>query len=224
MTPNIAIMVVAENIGQAIVDRFVECVHLSQPHANIHVEILKSETPQGIFCKSKILNAGIKKLVKGNYDLIIQADIDVIVPPRLIEATYAVGSRPNTCFHCDHRRVDPHKLPKLPEKYATLDFDSLREVFPIEESAGCWNGMTPDNWWKSGGYNELMEGWGKEDNAFRRSVERNTRIRFVDDNSHVLFHINHPRRTPDHRARNKRIELTCEREGRWNFLEEKNTK
>lgn len=217
---DVGIMVVAQNIDRSIMDRFQECIHKSKPSCTYDIHFLSSNDSlqKKHFNKSVLLNKGIKKLHKLGYKVIIQSDIDLIVPPGIIDKSLEMGIEPKTCFYNRHYRIDPKHLPKLPEEYEKLDFDDLARRFPSENANGCWNAMTPDSWMSSGGYNEYMIEWGKEDDVFRSNAGKIFGISFINYNRFCLIHVNHPLRTKDMRKYNRAMDSKAQKEGKLNWL------
>lgn len=217
---DVGIMVVAQNIDKKIKNRFQECIIRSKPECtfNIHFLSASDEEVKGPFNKSKILNNGIKTLTKMNYKVIIQTDIDLIIPPGLIDKTLEIGIQPKTCFYNCHRRIDPKRLPKLPDEYDKMNWEKLFDKFIFENANGCWNGMTPESWLESGGYNEYMIEWGREDDVFRTNANRYGNIKFINYNKFCLIHVNHPPRTRDFRKYNNAMERKASLEGKKNWL------
>lgn len=217
---DVGIMVVAQNIPEDIKNRYQECIRRSNPTCTWEIHFLSSndDVQKKHFNKSRLLNKGIKKLATMNYKVIIQTDIDLIVPPGIIDKSLEMGSRSKTCFYNRHYRIDPQHLPKLPEDYDKLDFDALAKAFPSENANGCWNAMTPESWMSTGGYNEYMIEWGKEDDVFRTNAGRIGGIHFINYNRFCLIHVNHPHRTKDMRKYNRAMETRAINEGKKNWL------
>lgn len=203
MTADVAIFVVAVGISEKIKDRFAECIKLSAPSCSFDVLFYDEPRPPGyVFSKSRIMNRAIKELCKQPYKVVVQADVDIIVPPGLIDKTLELGIEPMRCFHNHHRRVQPAILPPLPASYHKMDWDHWFQKVVPENANGCWNGMTPETWMKSGGFNERMICWGTEDDAFRHTAGPRG-VRFLNYNKFCLIHVNHPPRMKDMRRHNK---------------------
>lgn len=214
MSAEVCLMAVAQEIPQNIKDRFVRCAELSDPKCDFDVVFLGEGEPLlELFNKSKFLNAGIKSLCKKDYKCIIQADIDLVIPPGIIDASLEYSKIPMTIFHNHHRRVDEAIVPKFPEQYYEADWEDLFSQFVPQNANGCWNSASPETWMKSGGWNERMTGWGREDDCFRRTAGK-FGITFVNHNKFTLLHINHPFRGDDRRAYNRQIERAYEKSAR----------
>jgi hypothetical protein len=216
---DVGIMVVAQNISNKIKTRFSECIRLSKPKCTYDIHFLSSNNPLQIktFNKSKLLNMGIKTLCKVDYKVIIQTDIDLIIPPDIIDKTLEIGSESGVCFYNNHRRINEIDLPKLPEEYDKLNWGRILTAFSSENANGCWNGMTPKSWLSSGGYNEYMIEWGREDDIFR-SNSHLMGIQYVNCDPFCLIHVNHEPRTKDMRKYNTKMEEKAKQEGKTNWL------
>lgn len=215
----VAIMAVAQNISNDIKRRFQECIIRSKPSVGFDVYLLgaKNNRTKGPFNKSKLLNKGIKKLVPHGYEVIIQADIDLVVPPGLVDKTYEYAMTGKVCFYNCHRRIDPEHLPRLPEDYDSMDWKKYMS-FDWEAANGCWNGIQARYWMDTGGYNEDMIEWGKEDDDWRRRAAKFGKVGFKNWNKFCLIHVNHPQRTKDMRKRNRQCEMRSLKKGKWNWL------
>lgn len=220
MSKKIAILTIAQNIPKEIIHRYQECVKKSKPSHKVDICFMGSKTPRKKnqpFNKCKLLNRGIRKLHKLGYDFIIQSDIDLIVPPNLIDTTVKLSTERQSCFYNYHRRIDPKDLPKLPEDYNKINWKKYSKYEP-EGANGCWNGMSTEMWMSSGGYNENVIEWGKDDDIFRRTARIHFGIGFFNYNKFCIIHVNHPTRTKDMRKRNRQFELKNFKEGKINWL------
>jgi hypothetical protein len=217
----VAIMAVAQNIDLEVIYRFQECIHKSDPSVTYDIHLLGANKKRGKnenFNKSMMLNKGIKKLVPMRYDVIVQCDIDLIIPPNVIDYTYEVAMKERVCCHCNHRRTDPEILPKLPEEYEKVNWDKLLKL-KMEAANGCWNGIQSQYWYDTGGFNEEMIEWGREDDEWRRRSARVGKLPFNDTSKFPILHYNHPMRTKDMRKRNTQIENQCIKKGKTSWLD-----
>jgi len=217
---DVGIMVVAQNISEDIKTRYQECICRSKPSCTWEINYLTANDPdkKKPFSKSILLNRGIKALYRKKYKIIIQTDIDLVVPPGIIDKTLEIGRQPKVCFYNRHYRIDPEKLPKFPEEYDKADWNMIMKTFPWENANGCWNGMNPESWMASGGYNEYMIEWGREDDVFRTTAHSYGGIKFINYNKFCLIHINHKQRTKDMRKHNNAMKNKADREGIKNWL------
>lgn len=217
----VAIMVVAQGIPDHIKNRFSACVDLSAPSTPYDIHFLSESPKPGsnyVFSKSRIMNAGLKKLCAMDYSLVVQADVDIVVPPLLLDKTLELGSQPMTMFHNHHRRVWDHTLQwKFPQDYEQADWGYLFDTLAPENANGCWNGATPETWMASGGYNELQIQWGTEDDTFRHTAGHRG-VRFLNYNKFCLLHLNHPPRQADRRKHNKAMAALIQSQGGKDWL------
>lgn len=215
MTADVCVMTVAQGIPQKIKDRFKACAELSAPKASFDVVFLGEGVPlKGLFNKSKFLNSGVKDLSKKGYQCIVQVDVDLIIPPGIIDTALEHSQQPNLIFHNHHRRVREELVPKFPEQYHTVDWGKLFGSLVPENANGAWNSASPETWMKSGGWCELMVNWGREDDTFRYSSSH-FGCKFLNYNKFCLLHINHPFRGIDNRKYNKGIEADLRKDNAW---------
>jgi hypothetical protein len=220
---NVAIMAVGQFINSNIINRFCDCINKSKPSVSYDIHILKTTDPSqrpDFFNKSKILNQGIKTLCTEKYEVVIQTDIDLIVPPKIIDKSFEVARIENTCFHANHRRIDVDKIltfPTLPDKYNEMNWDSFLLYFP-EPSNGCWNAMRSSSWWNTGGYNENCVNWSREDDDLARRARKFGGIKFIMSNEYALIHVNHAQRNFANVVHNKFVIQDALSKGKINWL------
>lgn len=185
---NVCIIVAAQGIPKKTIQRFKESVFASNP-ARKPIIMIKSGKEKR-FYKTKILNRCLREAIP-KFKVIIQTDIDLIVPPGLINKTCAaLKQQPNNCYHHFLRYVDPSEIKG--KKYGQFPWNKWVNL-KAEFCSGCWNGMTSKMWKKSGGFNEQMFAWGAEDSEFyNRTVRKG--IHWIKKKSFPLVHINHPKR------------------------------
>jgi len=205
----VGIFVVAQNISDSTVDRFRGCLEQSKPTVSYDLHVLRTKDPeqQKQFNKSKLLNKGIKQLAKGQYEVLIQTDIDLIIPPEIVDHSYEVAQEERVCFHNDMRKAnidDISDFPNLPSEYDKIDWTQFKKV-PFIFASGCWNAMQYKYWWETGGWNEMMIEWGREDDDWRNRSKKHSGIVFKDSKKFELIHYNHPARTKDLRWRNDKM-------------------
>ena len=215
----LAIFAIAQNISEETKNRHSECIRLSDPETEYdlyHIE--DKDCKDKLFNKSKHLNRTIKELYN-QYEVMIQCDIDLIVPPGLVDKTFEIAMADRCCFYNYHTRVNPETLPPLPEGYDDIDWNSVYEENEQEKAAGCWNGMQGRYWIESCGFNEQMQGWGREDDDWRNRARRYGNIKFIDYNKFCLIHYNHPKRGSSYLRQNRNIEEKCIQKGIIDWLE-----
>lgn len=216
---DIAILVVADGIGDKVRQRFKQCLTASNSKSSFDVLIMgetKKRKDGELFNKCKLLNSGLKQLFKCNYEVIIQTDIDLICPPNLLDATLAsVKSKPKSCVHSAMCGLTEDELNKYKSynDYPFSKWNGYKKIY----ATGCWNGMNPEMWKLSGGFNEDMVDWGYEDRDWRyRSI--NNGIKWTDLYNYPLMHVNHKRRNRDVSVTNKKIATESSLKGKTNWL------
>ena len=186
----IAIVAVAQNIPEATTERFRTGV-LNSTKLPVSIVLARGpDTPH--FYKTRLLNAAMRDLCK-RFAVIIQTDIDVLVPPYLIDSANKLCSiRPDALHHHRLRYITEDEIPK---KCAYKDYpwkEWRRRKATL--CTGCWNAGTAETWLRSGGWNEDMYDWGAEDTEFFNRTKRNG-IRWTDNAHHALVHVAHLPRT-----------------------------
>ena len=187
----IGIIAVAEGIPLKVIDRFCAYIQQSKPSVGYTVKICMA-AKQGVFYKTRYLNEALKELIP-ICETIIQTDIDLIIPPGLIDEAYKrVNTEKGNCYHHVLRYIKPEVIAGL--EYNDFPFD---EWLKLERryNSGCFNCMTSETWQKSGGYHPDMCDWGNEDSWFRKKCQA-LGIRYTHNVDFPLVHINHPPRTP----------------------------
>lgn len=211
----VCLMTVAQGIPQEIKDRFRRCAELSDPRHDFDIVYLgEGHGMTGLFNKSKWLNKGLKALSDRGYQCIVQVDIDLIIPPGLIDTAVEYSKQTDLILHNHHRRVHREAVVKFPEEYHKADWQHYFHRFSPENANGAWNSASPATWMKSGGWCENMEGWGRDDDTFRYSASH-FGLKFHNLNTFCLLHINHPFRGIDNRKRNKAIESSMRENNSW---------
>lgn len=193
----ISILTCAINIPQNIINRF-----LSHSN-NINVKIITekdgdfttTDLTGKYFNKCKALNFGLSELIKQNYEVIIQTDIDMIFRHDLVQKTINHINN-NTHVFCYCRNSD----------YDNLSWDEYLKLPLRISGVGAWNVLTSDNWKKTGGYNEDLYGWGQEDDEMHDRINR-LKLQTYIIKSIPLVHINHSRRTKSRIEKNKKVRI-----------------
>jgi hypothetical protein len=206
---DVAIIVVAKGIDQYAIDRFKKCVAESKP--SIKYDILIGTSSDSVFYKTRILN----NLLRTNFDkynVIIQTDIDLIIPPKLIDITFSKTNKgTHTAYHHFLRYIEPIEINnKTYKEYPFRQWSKL----PAKFCSGCWNGMSCDSWKKTRGYNEDINSWGGDDEElFRRS--KRLGIQWIKSQELGLVHINHPPRQKNNSKQNMRFAELYSDETDW---------
>lgn len=184
----IALLVIAVGLDEDYIKRFEEYAKASESKYDFDIIIEKGQK-QEKFYKSRLLNKHLRDLVN-RYDFIIQTDIDLIIPPGLIERTVDKYLT-NTINHSVLRKLDEDSIEKFNyEKFPWEEWLTRKHIL----CSGCWNGADSKTWKRSGGFNEEMFDWGGEDTEFmyrsrRRGIKWN--VFYI----YPLVHIWHPQRT-----------------------------
>jgi hypothetical protein len=189
----IAIIVAAHNINKDIIDRFIWFAKNSESNLAFDIILGSHESSKETFRKTTILNDILRENL-ANYNIFIQTDIDMLIPPHLIQYTSHIASTDNLCFHCNYRYVEAEEADKWTSgPYFSIPWReiSLRKKF---SASGSWNGLNRTSWIKTHGFNESIYNLGGPDTEFyMRSVKLG--IRWLQDNNIPLSHINHKRRS-----------------------------
>jgi len=214
----VGILVVADGLGDDIRNRFKSAIRFSKPRVSYDIHIMggTERREKGVpFNKCKLLNQGLKTMFDIGYQVIIQADIDLITPPCLINKTYELAMQCECCVHASMRRLSTAEYDKYKE-YRLYPFKKWKKIKPIY-ATGCWNGLVMSKWGLTGGFNEDMIEWGYEDRDWR---ERSMRagIKWRDLHKFPLMHIDHSSRTQNVSLRNVNAGKLAKKEARQNWL------
>ena len=214
MAKDIGVLVVAHGIEQEVRERFETHLKRSNPQHSYELLIMGSVQRKGTFNKCKLLNKGLKKLLKNNHQAILQTDIDLIIPPKLIDKSFEVAISGRCCNHVCMRRINIDEIKgKDYDDYPWQKWKKYKRIY----ASGCWNMMKPNLFEEIGGWNEWMIGWGEEDAAFRR-IGMSKKIKWKDNYRSPLVHIDHPKRTTNQKKHNRDMEKKAKKEGKTNWL------
>jgi len=185
---DICIIAAAQGISPKIISRFRSTIKISG--SKYSYDVIVSGGADEKFYKTRIINQCLRSAIP-RYKVIIQTDIDLLVPRGLLDRTFeAVMKQPNNCFHHFLRYVEASEVKgKKYKDFAWHQWLNYSSTF----CSGCWNGMCSQTWEKTGGFNEEMYAWGSEDTEFYNRARRKG-IRWINDRSFALVHVNHPRR------------------------------
>jgi hypothetical protein len=140
------------------------------------------EQGRPVFNISKAYNAGIHYF-RDRAQYIACADIDLLFPPGFLD--YSVRKARIKPFIGRVRFIDPGDV--HPRKW------DYWKTFGARPGTGAWNVMTYDHYWRVGGFNEEMFGWGGIDTDFK---QRKNDVFGNDgcwyDAEYPLVHVNHP--------------------------------
>jgi predicted glycosyltransferase involved in capsule biosynthesis len=190
---DIGIIVISYNISNDTISKFIKNMNISMSYSNLNYEILIIDNKydvltEGIFNKSKALNIGIKKLLN-IAKVILITDIDIIAEIGLVDLTYKKSIQTNSPVFALAKFVD-----------SNITYDNISNYYAASYTytgLGAWNAMIPDMWYKTGGFNEDLYGWGFDDNEFHyRLCKKNIDKVIIMTKFH--FHIDH---SPDRQYR-----------------------
>jgi len=151
----------------------------------------------GQFSRSKALNSGIKYLMN-SCEVIICTDIDMIIPPELIDYSYHKAKQTNNNIFSMARFIDNQKK---------FNWDLIWNIPASQSGLGGWNAMTIQSWIKLGGWNEELVEWGYEDHELHSRIKSKS-IGNITCKSYPLVHINHPVRNQSQTSsQNKNIKI-----------------
>lgn len=206
----VGIIAVAEGIDDKTIERFVSSIEKSNPSVSYTVKICKGNKSDK-FYKTRHLNSALKELIP-ICEVIIQTDIDLIIPPGLIDEAYKrVKREPNNCYHHTLRYVEGESIQGLEySDYPFADWLKLKWIY----NSGCFNAMTSHTWKRSGGYHPDMCDWGNEDTWFMNKCKKKV-IKYTCNSDFPLVHINHPPRTRKNVKHNKKIVKDSDYERDW---------
>lgn len=208
---HVGIIAIACNIDKEIIHRFQKYAKSNNLKCWVKIVTENSglfyDTKTKIFNKSKALNYAIKELL-GECQVIIQTDIDMLIPPGLIEETYRIAKLNQHVF-CKVRNSN----------YDNKDWEFYKTL-PIREAGyGAWNALTDDNWERVGGYNEDLFGWGGEDDDLHNRIKQH-KITTYTLRDFPLIHINHDNRTARRVNENNKVSKNKKYNG-YNWLTER---
>jgi hypothetical protein len=190
---DIGIVVPAYNMPIDIITRFSQFIKSSMKSSSLNYDIYIPSNESdcltfGTFNRSKATNCGIKYFLD-KADVIICTDVDIVPAPGIIDLTYKKSIQTDSLVFAMARYID----------FKNKEFDFSPQAikfynsFPMAFWArGVWNSMTSKNWYKLGGWNEELYGWGYEDIELHlRSLKKNFDIYSLFC---LLIHVNHPNR------------------------------
>lgn len=182
------------------------------------------------FRKSVILN---KALAATNADYIIQVDGDCIMHPNFIEDHLSSAAK-NVYIFGSRVNIKPHAVDRvLKEKFREFSFYSkaiknktrniripfLQKIYKPQptfshKTRGCNISFWREDFIAVNGYNESIEGWGREDSElFLRMLNKGVqgkRLRYGG----IVYHIYHPEKSKDNLPENTRIQEETMRENK----------
>jgi len=183
---NIGIVVPSFKLKFNTLNQFINGIRNSHPTYSYKIYFSSDRNlfKDDIFNCSKALNRGILVL-SDNCEVIICIDVDIIPTVNMIDITYEKSIQTNSnVFMMVKDLNSPDKL-----------YDSKNALMPLRYTGrGAWNGMTIQNWFKSGGWNEDFSDWGYEDVEFHlRLLKKGINIHTIFNSQ--IYHISHSKRS-----------------------------
>jgi GT2 family glycosyltransferase len=185
---DIGIVASACGITDSIIGRFVSTIEESSPRCSYVTKIVTSQRRE-VFSRSQALNQGVKSLLR-SCRVIACTDVDMLIPPGLIDFSYAQATKTGKnvwviCRNIDENEIESKDWDEWLKKPLRGDLAGMKGV-----GKGSWNAMTAENWIKSGGWNEEMFGWGGEDDEFWARRSR-AGVQTLSVKDFALMHVNH---------------------------------
>jgi len=215
-SPKIAIMVVANNVSKDVLKRFLWACEKSEKVLPFDVIVGNHREPEQKFHKTVILNDMLRSY-KGKYEVLVQTDIDMLVPPRLITDTYRYCLRSNDCYHCNYYLIEPKELKD--KLYKDIPWNKIQQR-QVRAASGSWNGLCSRMWSESGGFCEAISLLGGPDSEFYMRT-RKKNIRWYITSKFVLGHVNHPRRKVKKQGK-KNLSIARKYPRDYNWLKNRN--
>ncbi len=184
---NLGISVVAANIKQEIIDRFLKSLKEdAKPNVSYNTKIITEKENiyteykgQRYYNRNKAHNIGIRHFLD-KAEVILCADVDFLLGPGTLDKTYKLGLiQP---FFGIARFI--YNTPDTERPWAEWMKIKLHGA-----GFGGWVAMTPENWKKTGGWNESMFSWGFDRHIFQRVV--NAGLNPVRHAELPIIHIHH---------------------------------
>lgn len=154
---DIGIVVAAQDVPEDDIKRFNGALATDKPNCSYVVEMVQdSPQPNELFSKPIAINQGLKKLLP-QCKVVVQTDIDVLIPPGAIDYTFDLISKSK------HKHILWIKSRTLNKFEDTYPWHKWIKLGVRENMTGCWLAMKAGDWWHLGGYNEDIWGWGSDD-------------------------------------------------------------
>jgi len=210
-SPKIAILAVANNVDEEIKKRFLWAIGESEKDIPFDVYLGWHRNEEQQFHKTVILNDLLRRTLR-DYEVIVQTDIDMLIPRGLVRETYFYCRGKSSCYHCNYRLINPKELKGKEYKKIPWNDISNRE---IHRASGSWNGMSSDSWISSGGFCEAIALLGGPDSEFYIRTKKNHLHWYITDRF-PLCHVNHPKRKVKKRGeKNMRIARSFPKNKNW---------
>lgn len=186
MSAPIGIVVPAVDVPEYLVRRFADTLARSRPRTAYRLQVQRRADADG-FRITRSKNRGILALMD-RCKVIVCTDIDMLVPPGLVDYTARHVAK-GRCLWALCRNIEPLWA-------AGRRWQRWLQIPPRRTGKGSWIAMTVDDWCKTGGWDERLEGWGGDDDVLaRRRAE--VGIEDVPTTAFPLMHVNHRPRDAD---------------------------
>lgn len=184
---DIGIVVAAQGVPEDDIKKFNGALATHKTKCSYIVEMVQdSPQPNELFSKPIAINQGLKKLLP-QCKVVVQTDIDILIPPGAIDYTYDLISK-SKFKHI--LWIKSRTLNKFEDSYP---WDKWTKLGIRERMSGCWLAMKVGDWWHLGGYNEDIWGWGSDD--WELTTKATKRGYTHECAYHLpLMHINHEQR------------------------------
>jgi hypothetical protein len=192
---DVGIVSLTKDIPQETVERFIASVkNDASPKIDCLIYLTSEKTDSIVngrvyFNKNKGMNHGIRILAP-HCEVVICADIDLLIPPGFIEISYFIARKQPYCGFI-------RKMPKgvfIENRAWNWWFENF-SVAPF--AFAPWNALRPGDWIKIGGWNENMYSWGYDEHIYDRMVHHGLDPYRRD--IAPLVHVHHERRNEDAR-------------------------
>jgi len=218
----VGISVLTENIPEEVVNRFFRSVEFDAkprvsyvllPISNKTVNMYTEYNGKTYFNRNKGHNFGIKTLAS-ICEIIICADIDLLIPEGYIDTSY----------YSAIRNVPLSGVMRNIEKYESIEprrwFSWMRN-HRRDHAFGPWNALKAEHWYKVGGWNENLFSWGMDIHMWKRIKRKFPNAIRYDERP--LMHVHHPKRNKPIKDIAPEVKRKVEQTINMNFLEEKHT-
>jgi len=143
-----------------------------------------------VLSRTRLLNKGIQQL-RPYCRIIICTDIDMIVPPGLLEYTARVV-RPGTALWSACRKFNLDDLVDI-YNIQNEQWKNWTDLPCSKTGKGSWVAMDRKDWNRIGGWDERLFGWGGEDDALQLR-RKGMKIKTIESIQYPLMHVNHEQR------------------------------
>jgi hypothetical protein len=191
----VGLSVLTEGIGKEWVEQFLHSLEFdARPQVSYFVMPFDSRfcdmhteyCGKKYFNRNKGHNHGIR-ILSEICEVVVCTDVDLLVPNGYLDTSYEIAiNRPMNGVV----RELPKSTSVRPRRW-----DEWMSIPGLKEGFGGWNAMTPEDWYKTGGWNETMYSWGMDKHLWLRMEAAGLKpVRF---DRLPLVHVWHPKRNKD---------------------------